>query len=82
VKIYENAKELIARGLEERDKELAAVKEIIADVRARGDKAVFEYEAKFDGTLLTKRNFRVSAEEILRGGGGGARRRCNARKER
>ena len=66
MKIYENAKELIARGLEERDKELAAVKEIIADVRARGDKAVFEYEAKFDGTLLSKRNFRVSAEEILR----------------
>lgn len=54
---------LLARGFSERESELARVKEIIADVRARGDAAVFDYEAKFDGTALTEENFRVSEEE-------------------
>ena len=55
---------LLARGLETREKELACVKEILSNVRARGDEAVFEYEEQFDGTLLTKENFRVSEAEF------------------
>lgn len=64
MKIYKNAEELIRRGFDDREKELAAVKQIIADVRARGDEAVFDYEEKFDGTLLTASSFRVSEREI------------------
>ena len=56
--------ELLARGTFEREEQLRTVREIIADVRARGDKAVFELEEKFDGTRLTAENFRVSEEEI------------------
>ena len=56
--------ELLTRGFEERKEELARVKEILSDVRARGDEAVFEYERKFDGTELTRENFRVSEEEF------------------
>ena len=40
------------------------VKEILADVRNRGDKAVFDYTEKFDGFTLTAENMRVSDEEI------------------
>ena len=40
------------------------VAEIIADVRRRGDEAVFDYADKFDHVRLTKENFRVSDEEI------------------
>ena len=56
--------ELLARGTFEREEQLRTVREIIADVRARGDKAVFELEEKFDGARLTAENFRVSEEEI------------------
>ena len=55
---------LLTRAFEAREKEMAAVKAIVADVRARGDEAVFEYEKKFDGTSLTKENFRVSEAEF------------------
>lgn len=40
------------------------VSEIIAEVRSRGDEAIFDYARKFDHAELTKENFRVSGEEI------------------
>ncbi len=40
------------------------VRGIIDDVRARGDKAVFELEEKFDKCVLSKDTLRVSPEEI------------------
>ncbi len=40
------------------------VRSIIDDVRARGDKAVFELEEKFDKCILSKDTLRVSPEEI------------------
>ena len=41
-----------------------AVRAIIADVRARGDKALIELTAKFDRVDLGKTGLRVSAAEI------------------
>lgn len=66
MKIYdkEGCTQLLTRAFAAREKEMAAVKEILANVRARGDEAVFEYEEKFDGTMLTERNFRVTEEEF------------------
>ena len=40
------------------------VRDIIDDVRARGDEAVFELEEKFDKCVLPKETIRVSREEI------------------
>ena len=40
------------------------VREIIDDVRARGDLAVFDYEKKFDGCVLTNDTIRITPEEI------------------
>ena len=40
------------------------VRDIIDDVRARGDEALFELEEKFDKCTLTKETIRVSREEI------------------
>ncbi len=60
----ESGKELLSRPFAAREKEMAAVRAILADVRARGDAAVFEYEQKFDGTTLTAQNFRVSEAEF------------------
>ncbi|XME04350.1 histidinol dehydrogenase [Lachnospiraceae bacterium C1.1] len=40
------------------------VREIIANVRKDGDKAIFAYAEKFDGVSLNADNFRVSEEEI------------------
>jgi len=41
-----------------------SVAAILADVRARGDMAVANYAAKFDGAKLRSREFRVSANEL------------------
>ncbi|MBQ9550532.1 MAG: histidinol dehydrogenase [Lachnospiraceae bacterium] len=41
-----------------------AVNEIIANVREKGDKAIFEYAEKFDHCRLDHSNFRVSDEEV------------------
>ncbi len=59
----EESAELLERPFEERREEMMRVKEIVADVAARGDAAVFEYEERFDKTLLTKDTFRVSEAE-------------------
>ena len=40
------------------------VREIIDDVRARGDLAVFDLEKKFDGCVLTSETIRITPEEI------------------
>ena len=66
MKIYEknNCAPLIERTFASREKELSAVRAILADVRSRGDEAVFDCERKFDNTELTAENFRVSDEEI------------------
>ncbi|MBR7077484.1 MAG: histidinol dehydrogenase, partial [Clostridia bacterium] len=40
----------------------ATVKAIIEDVKKRGDEALFEYTAKFDGAVLT--SLEVSPEEF------------------
>ena len=42
----------------------AAVAEILADVRRRGDEAVAYYAAKFDGAKLRPRDFRVKGSEL------------------
>ncbi len=61
----ENCRKLFARGgFSAHEKELAAVREILADVRARGDQAVFDYEKKFDGTELSAATYRVSEAEF------------------
>ena len=44
----------------------AAVRQIVADVRARGDAAVIELTARFDNLHLTPATLRVSAAEIDR----------------
>ncbi len=66
MKIYtkETCGALLERALDERTEELARVKAILADVRARGDAAVFDCERRFDATELTAETFRVSREEI------------------
>ena len=59
----EQSAELLERPFEERKEEMKRVKEIVSSVQERGDEAVFEYEEKFDKTILSKDNFRVSEEE-------------------
>jgi histidinol dehydrogenase len=46
------------------------VARIIADVRRRGDKAVFEYTRRFDGVRLSPRRLQVGPEEIKRASAG------------
>lgn len=66
MKIYsaQNCAELLARPFSERTEELAVVRRILADVRTRGDEAVFEYEAKYDASQITPQTFRVSEREF------------------
>jgi len=40
------------------------VAEVISAIRSRGDAALLEYTAKFDGASLTPANLRVTAEEL------------------
>lgn len=66
MKIYDSddCGKLLARPFEAHERELATVREILADVRERGNAAVFGYEKKFDSTELTEETFRVSEEEF------------------
>lgn len=52
------------RGAEVSREISASVAAILADVRARGDLAVANYAAKFDGAKLRSREFRVPAAEL------------------
>lgn len=66
MKIYANAdeaKEILVRGKFDDAAKVAAVKEIVCDVQKRGDKALFAYEEKFDGSVLTADTVRVSEKE-------------------
>ena len=60
----EGVKELSERSHSGNDDFTAVVDEILENVRANGDKAVFEYTKKFDGADISKDNFIVSKEEI------------------
>lgn len=69
VKLNEEVKKEVLKDLSERshsgnDDFTAVVDEILENVRANGDKAVFEYTKKFDGADISKDNFIVSKEEI------------------
>ena len=60
--------EATLRALEQRgsaalDSVLPAVKRIVADVRRRGDRALFHYARQFDG-LADTATFRISSEEM------------------
>ena len=55
---------LAARGEGDFDEQLKTVKRILADVRARGDEALFEYTRKFDGFDANAENLAVSEEEF------------------
>ncbi len=52
------------RGAEVPHEIAAAVTGILTDVRARGDLAIANYAAKFDGAKLRSREFRVSTTEL------------------
>ena len=69
VKLNDEVKKEVLKELSERshsgnDDFTAVVDEILENVRANGDKAVFEYTKKFDGADISKDNFIVSKEEI------------------
>lgn len=66
MKIYnkDNCAELLARGGFEDEKLVAAVKEIVSDVKKKGDAALFAYARKFDNTDLTAETIAVSPAEI------------------
>lgn len=55
---------LLASKRESSDEVGAAVADILADVRARGDAALIEYTARFDRLTLTPPTLRFSVEEI------------------
>jgi histidinol dehydrogenase len=55
--------QLERRGGAALDSVLPAVQRIVADVRRKGDAAMFRYAAKFDG-LMDRARFRVSQEEM------------------
>ncbi len=59
--IMEKLKSRNPGGFSEYEK---TVREILEDVRTRGDEAVFAYTRKFDGFELTPENIRVTKEEI------------------
>lgn len=56
--------DLLKRSPNNYDEYANAVAEIVNDVRANGNKALFEYTLKFDKTTLTADNILVSKEEI------------------
>ena len=67
MKIYENAaaaKDILARGGFEDEKIAKSVKEIVAAVRDGGDRALFAYSEKFDGSVLDADTVALSEEEI------------------
>ncbi|MGN0157614.1 MAG: histidinol dehydrogenase [Brotaphodocola sp.] len=69
IKLDEQSKKNILEDLLKRDpnnytKYESAVQEIVADIRARKDEAVFAYTKKFDGADIHAGNIRVTDEEI------------------
>ena len=71
MKIYDNKNELLKK-LDERSnvdnsKTLAIVKDIIANIKDRGDEALIEYTNKFDSPLINVDNIKVTEQEIEAG---------------
>lgn len=69
IKLDEQSKKNILEDLLKRDpnnytKYESTVQDIVADIRARKDEAVFEYTKKFDGADINADNIRVTEEEI------------------
>ena len=68
MKIYNNKNELLQkldeRGNVDNSKTLNIVKEIISNIKERGDEALIEYTNKFDSPLVTLSNIKVSEKEI------------------
>ena len=69
VKLNEEVKKEVLKELSERshsgnDDFTAVVDEILENVRANGDKAVFEYTKKFDGADISKDNVIVSKDGV------------------
>ena len=69
MKIYNNKEELLKkldeRGNSDNTKFLAIVKDIIANVKENGDKALIEYTNKFDSPLININNIKVTEQEII-----------------
>lgn len=59
-----DAKEYISRSGLEDEKLKEYVKDIVLDVKENGDKALFSYCEKFDGSLLNSENISISQKEI------------------
>lgn len=57
-------KKIISRGGAFEDEYLKTAAEIVSRVRKEGDKALFEYTAKFDKFPVTKENIKVTEEEF------------------
>lgn len=57
-----SVKDIIKRNIEQESNVECIVAEIIADVRANGDRALFEYSERFDGVKLS--SLEVTEEEI------------------
>ena len=68
MKIYTDKEELLKkldeRGNVDDSKALAIVKDIIRNIKERGDEALIEYTNKFDSAVVNLSNFKVSDEEI------------------
>lgn len=58
--------DLLKRSPNNYDSFQDSVNEILANVKENGDKAVFEYTAKFDGATITADTLRVTDEEIAK----------------
>lgn len=68
MKIYENKEDLLKRLVErsnvDNSEVLAIVKNIIKDIKEKGDDALISYTNKFDSPLITLDNIKVSEKEI------------------
>ena len=61
--IIAELKRIINRGETATEEVAAAVREVVEQVRKQGDPAVLEYTEKFDRTILTLKDIRVSQDE-------------------
>ena len=57
-------KELLAKNRDTENDVSGVVKDILSDVKARGNQALFDYTAKFDGLDLNAETMKVSEQEI------------------
>jgi histidinol dehydrogenase len=62
--IITELKRIINRGENATEEVATAVREVVEQVRKQGDPAVLEYTEKFDRTILTLKDIRVSQDEI------------------